>query len=119
MEKRTLTLADGSKKNVFLIYSLGNFMSGQVAENTMNSIILQLKITKHPNNDVTIDSYSYIPIFMLDAGSAEQDRYKILDINKNISAYEAGNANSIITKEVYDKLKKSKEKIENTLAPEI
>ena len=119
MEKRTLTLADGSKKNVFLIYSLGNFMSGQVAENTMNSIILQLKITKHPNNAVTIDSYSYIPIFMLDAGSAEQDRYKILDINKNISAYEVGNANSIITKEVYDKLKKSKEKIENTLAPEI
>ena len=48
IEKRTVTLEDGTTKDGFLIYSLGNFMSGQVIEDTKNSIILQLKITKTP-----------------------------------------------------------------------
>ena len=66
MEKRTITLEDGTKKDGFLIYSLGNFMSGQVIQNTMNTIILQLKITKHSDNSITIDSYNYVPIYMYD-----------------------------------------------------
>ena len=38
MEKRNITLSDGTTKDGFIIYSLGNFVSGQVKENTKNSI---------------------------------------------------------------------------------
>lgn len=113
MEKRTITLEDGTTKDGFVIYSLGNFMSGQVIENTRNTIILQLQVTKHPDNTITIDSYSYIPIYMYDKGAGQQDRYKILDINKEITAYE--NGDTTISEELYKTLKSVKQKIENTL----
>ena len=113
LEKRTITLDDGSTKDGFVIYSLGNFMSGQVIENTMNSIILQLQITKHSDSKITIDSYNYIPTYMYDKGDGQKDRYKILDVNKEISLYENGNSN--ITKSLYDRLKNAKTKIDSIL----
>ena len=113
MEKRTITLADGTTKDGFVIYSLGNFMSGQVIEDTKNSIILQLQITKHANNKITIDSYNYVPIYMLDNGAGSQDRYKILDINSCISNYESGN--SEISTELYNTLKSCKNKIDKIM----
>lgn len=113
LEKRTVTLADGTTKDGFLIYSLGNFMSGQVIENTMNTIILQLKITKHTDNSISIDSYDYIPIFMYDKGAGQEHRYKILDIGKCLSAYEAGSSD--ISDALYNKLKAAKNMIDKTL----
>ncbi len=110
MEKRTITLDDGTTKDGFVIYSLGNFMSGQVIENTRNSIILNLQITKHANNTISIDSYNYIPIYMLDKGNGQPERYRILDINKCITNYENGDTS--ISKNLYNTLKKSKEKID-------
>lgn len=113
MEKRTVTLEDGTVKDGFLIYSLGNFMSGQLIEDTRNSIILQLKITKHSDNTITINSYNYVPTYMYDKGTGQKDRYKILDINNSISLYESGN--SSISEDLYNKLKSSKQKIDNVL----
>lgn len=109
MEKRTITLEDGSTKDGFVIYSLGNFMSGQVAENTMNSIILQLQVTKHVDSKITIDSVDYVPTFMYDKGAGQKERYKILDIDKNILAYE--NGESTISEVTYNKLKAAKKQI--------
>ena len=111
MEKRTITLEDGTTKDGFLIYSLGNFMSGQVIENTMNTIILQLQITKHSNNSITIDSVKYVPIFMYDKGAGQEKRYKIIDINKTLKAYE--NGDKTITDGLYNRLKAAKTKIES------
>ena len=116
MEKRTVTLDDGTKKDGFLIYSLGNFMSGQVIQNTMNTIILQLQITKHTDDTITIDSYKYIPIYMYDKGAGQEKRYKILDINKTIEGYKKGQKG--ISDTVYNKVTAAKEMIDNTLKSE-
>ena len=113
MEKRTITLDDGTTKDGFVIYSLGNFMSGQVIENTRDSIILQLQITKHTNNTITIDSINYIPIYMLDKGNGQKERYKILDINSLIQKYENGDTS--ISKNLYNTLKNSKTKIDKIM----
>lgn len=114
MEKRTIKLDDGSTKDGFVIYSLGNFMSGQVAENTMNSIILQLQVTKHGNNNkITIDSVNYVPIFMYDKGSGQTERYKILDIDKTIEGYKKGTKG--INDTMYNKVSSAKEKIDKVL----
>ena len=47
MEKKNIILADGTTKECFVIYACGNFICDQNAENTRNSIILNLTITKH------------------------------------------------------------------------
>ena len=112
MEKRTVTLDDGTTKDGFLIYSLGNFISGQTKENTKDSIILNLKITKNSQtNKISIDDYSYIPVYMYKGSSGK--KYKLLDINKSIKSFESGS--SSISKSTYNTLKTELNKINDIL----
>ena len=88
-EKREITLDDGTKKDGFVIYSMGNFMSGQNQANTRNSIILNLNLTKHGDNGkVSIDEISYTPIYMYTYPTYKN--YKILDLRKTIEQYNNG-----------------------------
>lgn len=114
METKTITLEDGSTKNCFVIYSLGNFMSGQTKKNTRDSIILNLNITKKADdNSISIDSVSYIPIYMFKNSSLKNKKFKILDIENSISNYE--NNNSSISKSTYDTLNSELSKIKKIL----
>ena len=95
MEKQTITLDDGTTKDGFVIYALGNFICDQNAENTRNSIILNLTITKHGNGKISIDKANYIPIYMYKGGTSKLRRMKVLDIEKIITNYENGTDKSI------------------------
>ena len=118
MEKQTVTLEDGTTKDGFVIYSLGNFISGQTAENTKTSIILNLTITKHTDGKITIDKAEYKPIYMYTDKSLKTKKMKLLDINKNIYNYE-NYIDSTINKTLYDILKEEQEKVTNIVGEEI
>ena len=105
MEKRTITLEDGTTKDGFVIYASGNFICDQNAENTRNSIILNLTITKHSDGKITIDKAEYVPIHMYKGVSSKLKRMKLLDIEKSISDYENGSSTSI-SQSTYNDLKK-------------
>lgn len=95
MEKRNIVLDDGTEKECFVIYSLGNFMSGQTAKNTRTSIILNIDLLKSGNADkTTISSVSYIPIYTYKSSSSKH-RYKVLDMGKAVFKYESGIDKSI------------------------
>ena len=87
MEKKTITLEDGSTKDGFIIYALGNFICDQNAENTRNSIILNLTITKHADEKISIDKVEYTPIYMYKNPNLSIRKMKVLDIEKTISDY--------------------------------
>ncbi len=110
MEKRTVTLEDGTIKDGFVIYASGNFICDQNAENTRNSIILNLKITKHVDGSISIDHADYIPIYMYKENSSNLRRMKLLDIEKVIYNYEAG-IDSSLGQSTYENLKVQLEKI--------
>ena len=96
MEKRTVTLEDGTTKDCFVIYSLGNFISGQTKKNTRTSIILNISFTKDGETEkTTIGDVSYVPIYMYKASSGSTKRYKLLDITSSIAEYENGSDTSI------------------------
>ena len=116
MEKRSVTLEDGSTKDGFVIYSLGNFISGQVKDYTKQSVILNLAITKHGEGNVTIDQVDYIPIYMYKGTSGTQ-KYKVMDIEKEITEYESGNKK--IGDATYKTLKSELEHICQILGDEI
>lgn len=119
MEKRTITLEDGSTKDCFVIYSLGNFMSGQTKANTRNSIILNINFTKNGETEkTTIDSVSYVPIYMYKASSGTTQRYKVLDIEKTLANYDNGTDTSI-GKSMYSTLQTELTKIKNTMGENI
>lgn len=96
MEKRTVTLEDGTTKDCFVIYSLGNFISGQTKKNTRTSIILNISFTKDGETEkTTIGDVSYVPIYMYKSSSGSTKRYKLLDMTSSIAEYENGSDTSI------------------------
>ena len=118
METREITLEDGTTKQGFLIYSLGNFVSGQVKQYTNHSIILNLKLTKHSEGNITIDEVKYVPIYVVTKTNSVNGRFKILDIEKSIKAYEEG-TDSSISKTLYEKLVSAKTFTDKILKGEI
>ena len=96
---------------------MGNFISGQVKKNTKQSVILNLEITKHydGNKKISIDSVKYTPIYMYDKNGTQ--RYKLLDIEKEIQAYE--NEEKELSTTLYNTLKSELEHIYNVVGNEI
>ncbi len=119
MEKRKITLDDGSTKDGFVIYSLGNFVSGQIYANTKSTVILDIQLTKNAQDVVSIDSVKYIPLYLNDSGknSKSRSRYKLYDIEKEIESYDQGK--SKISKELYNTLKKELNNIKKTVGEKI
>lgn len=118
MEKRTITLEDGTEKEVFVVYALGNFTADQRDEITRDSAILNLTITKNLDGKISIDTVDYVPIYMYKNTNVSTHKFKILDIEKSIYKYEAG-LDTSITSSTYNNLKTQLEKIKNILGEEI
>ena len=118
MEKKTITLDDGSTKDVFVVYALGNFTADQRDEITRDSAILNLNITKDLDGKISINKVDYVPIYMYKNSSAKSHKFKILDIEKCIAQYDSGDT-SYIDASLYSKLKVQLEKIKSILGDEI
>lgn len=120
MEKRTITLEDGTTKDGFIIYSLGNFVSGQIYANTKSTVILDVQITKDSDDKISIDSVNYTPVYLYDKGAnaKSRSRYTLIDIQKSISDYENSNNNSV-SKSLYNTLKDELTNIKKTVGEEI
>ena len=118
MEKKTITLDDGTTKDVFVVYALGNFTADQRDEITRDSAILNLNITKNIDGKISINKIDYMPIYMYKNSNAKSHKFKILDIEKSIAKYESGDTSSI-SPTVYTNLKTQLEKIKSILGDEI
>lgn len=103
-EKRTVNLEDGSTRNGFVAYSLGNFISDQNAKYTRSSIILNLTITKHVDGTVSVDNINPIPIYMYKDNSVKSQKMKLIDVNKIIYNYE-NYLDNTITEKLYNSMK--------------
>lgn len=119
MEKRQITLEDGTTKDGFIIYSLGNFISGQKDLDTKSSAILNLNITKNgETGKISIDEATYIPVYMYRSSSGSLQRYKLLDVKSNIEKYESG-VDTSLGKTTYNTLKESLDFTTRILGDEI
>jgi len=120
MEKRTVTLEDGTTKDCFVIYSLGNFVSGQIYANTKSTVILDIEITKNSDGKISIGSVNYTPVYLYDAGSSSKSRsrYTLIDVEQAIADYENGEANSV-SKSLYNTLKTELASIKKHVGDEI
>ena len=115
MEKQTITSEDGTLKDCFVIYSLGNFMSGQTKENTRNSIILNIDITKSgETGQIKLSNIEYIPIYMYKSTTNANQKYRVLDIERTLNDFEIGKDKSI-GQATYINLKKELNKIKKIM----
>jgi len=120
MEKRQITLEDGTTKEGFVIYSLGNFISGQKDLDTKSSAILNLAITKNgETGKISIDEATYIPVYMYrSSNTSKLQRFKLFDIESSMQKYENGTDTSI-GKTLYNTLKESLDFTTKILGDEI
>jgi len=120
MEKRTVTLEDGTTKDGFVIYSLGNFVSGQIYANTKSTVILDIEITKNSDGTISIGSINYTPVYLYDAGSNSKSRarYTLIDVEQAIANYE-NNEENAVSKSLYNTLKTELTSIKKHVGDEI
>ena len=115
MEKRKIALEDGTEKEVFVVYALGNFISGQTIEHTKSTVILNMNIRKNgENGKIKIDSINYIPVYCYDESKKNSNRYELLDIREEIAKYE-NNSEGKVETSLYQILKSELENIEKIL----
>ena len=114
-EKKTVTLDNGSIKEGFVVYSLGNFISDQNAKYTRDSIILNLTITKHVDGTVSVDKVEPVPIYMYKDTSAKNRKMKLVDINKIIYNYE-NYLDDSISENFYNLMKKELNNINSIIS---
>ena len=98
MEKREIKQADGTTKDGFVIYSLGNFMANQNKQYTQDSAILNIQFTKHKETGkMSIDTVTYTPTYMYKNASKSSKKFKILDIEQEIKLYKAKESGAVST----------------------
>jgi poly-gamma-glutamate synthesis protein (capsule biosynthesis protein) len=106
MEMRTVTTVDGEEKEVFLAYSLGNFLSSMSKTDTQDSVILNLEFTKSSDGSTVISDVNYVPIYLNDNGESAENRYTILNTYDEIDRY-IGGASDRVSDETYSALQSS------------
>lgn len=94
-ETKEVTMPDGTKKQCFVAYALGNFTADQRAVNTRDSIIINLQVTKKADGTVSIDKSDYIPLYIYKNPNLSLQKFVIIDLRKAIQAYEDGSDKSI------------------------
>ena len=94
-ETKEVTMPDGTKKQCFVAYALGNFTADQNYVNTRDSIIINLKVTKKADGTVSIDSSDYIPLYIYKNPSLSLKKFKVIDLKTAIENYENGTDTSI------------------------
>ena len=118
MEMKEVTLDDGTTREGFVIYSMGNFFSAQTQNYTRDTLILNVEVRKDgETGKISIDKAPYTPVYVYDNGTSAKDRYELLDIEKIISDYEAGNSN--YSTSMYNLMKSELNKITEIVGPEI
>lgn len=107
---------DGKEKEGVVIYSLGNFISGQNKEYRDTGIIAKVNLSIDTENkeNTKVNNVEYTPVFVDRNSSSTGKRYRVVDINESILNYENKN-DSLISTEEYNKLVKYRDYYRNKL----
>ena len=77
----------GDEKTCFVAYSLGNFFSSQTQSGTMESVLLNLEITKSGKTGQTsITNVGYIPLYILKQETDGQPQIQVLPVRSAITS---------------------------------
>ena len=113
-EKREVTLEDGTTKDCFVVYAMGNFVANQNQVNTKDNIIMHMNVTIDPEGKLLIDDISYTPVYIYKNTGASIRQFKLLKIDGEIANYEAGAANRV-SASLYNTLKEERGRINKIL----
>lgn len=96
---------NGKEKTGTVIYSLGNFISGQHDRYRNSGLVckVNLYINKTNPEETKVKNIEYTPVYVDRNPGSSTKKYRVVDINKAISDYE-NNLDPLISKSEYDEL---------------
>lgn len=86
---KSVTLEDGTTKEAFVIYSLGNFVSHQLDYYTKLGAVASVTVTKK-GEEKKIESHKITPIHTLIKTVGGKKQFKVVPLEKAIYEYEKG-----------------------------
>ena len=94
---------NGKGKNVFIEYSLGNYISSINTDVSKLELVLNIELRKNgETGEVVLSKVDYTPIYVLDNGKKAENRYQLIDMKGVAKAYANGEKN--ISKKTYNEL---------------
>ena len=113
VERRSVTTADGERKDVVLAYSLGDFCEVESGECNL-SPVLKMAFTKSPTGKITLSKLYYSTVAAVDLGADAPVRFMTLDVDSALTLYESNYYDRIST-ELYDRLSSKRESMQSEL----
>ena len=91
-------------ENVFVAYSLGNYISSIDNDTSKVELVLNIELRKKAEDGkIVLSKVDYTPIYVLDNGTNAKYRYELIDMKGTAKEYAGGNT-SIVSKKTYNKL---------------
>ena len=78
-------LSDGSSKQCFVAYGLGDFYTDPARENARQSLILNLEFSRDDSGRVTITNANYVPIYNHITEENGVRQFHLLDVYENLA----------------------------------
>ena len=113
VERRSVTTADGERKDVVLAYSLGDFCEVESGECNL-APVLKMAFTKSPTGRITLSKLYYSTVAAVDLGADAPVRFMTLDVDSALTLYESNYYDRIST-ELYDRLSSKRESMQSEL----
>lgn len=86
LELKEVTLDDNTKKDVFIIYSLGNFISNQRDRYRDSGVILDIEIVKdYDNKKIDFGEIAYTPTWVYRYSENGKSDYRVLPVKESIA----------------------------------
>ena len=109
---------EGEEKEGLVIFSQGNFFSNQKKINTGNTAIFNIAVKENGvTGEVTVESVTYVPIYVNIKEAGAKDRYELLDLNEIIESYE--NAEGVWSESMYKLAIAERDRCCTLIGPEI
>lgn len=104
-------------ENVFIAYSLGNYISYVANETSKVELVLNIELRKSgTDGKVSLSKVDYTPIYVLDNGQNAKNRYQLIDMKGVAKEYASGNTD-IVDRKTYNKLLDGLNLLEQVVKP--
>ena len=118
VEDQTITMEDGSTREVLTAYDLGNFYTDSTKDSTQTSIILKLTFSKDKqNHKLTLSDWDYTPIYCADYGAGAKNRYQVMSVDTAMELYKQDYVYHV-PEETYTQMVKELEALPGYIHPE-
>lgn len=102
-------------ENVFVSYSVGNYISSLGYENSNLEMILNIQIRKQAEDGkVILEKVTYTPVYVVDYGTKAENQFVLVDMKETARRYASGETD-IVSRKVYDQLVAGVEKLEEII----